>query len=78
VCESSDAFARARPLPLMAAGDLVAILSAGAYGAAQASEYNSRPRAAEVLVKGDRFEIIRPRRSYEQLLAEERIPTWTA
>jgi diaminopimelate decarboxylase len=76
ICESSDAFARARPFPPVAAGDLVAIMSAGAYGAAQASEYNSRPRAAEVLVKGDRFEIVRPRRSYEQMLGEETLAPW--
>jgi diaminopimelate decarboxylase len=76
VCESSDAFARARALPPVAPGDLVAIMSAGAYGAAQASEYNSRPRVAEVLVKDAAFAVVRPRRSYSDMLAEERLPEW--
>ncbi len=76
VCESSDAFARARPFPPVAPGDLVAIMSAGAYGAAQASEYNSRLRAAEVLVKDADFAIIRPRRTYEEMLGEERMARW--
>jgi diaminopimelate decarboxylase len=75
ICESTDAFARGRPFPPVAAGDLVAIMSAGAYGSSQSSEYNSRPRAAEVLVDGARFTVIRPRRTYEDMLAEERIPT---
>jgi diaminopimelate decarboxylase len=74
VCESTDAFARNRPFPPVAAGDLVAIMSAGAYGSSQSSEYNSRPRAAEVLVDGSSYTVIRPRRSYDDMLAEERIP----
>jgi diaminopimelate decarboxylase len=78
VCESSDAFARARPLPPVAPGDLVAIMSAGAYGAAQASEYNTRPRVAEVLVNGEELAIVRPRRRYEEMLGEERLADWQA
>jgi diaminopimelate decarboxylase len=76
ICESTDAFARARPMPPVAQGDLVAVMSAGAYGASQASEYNSRPRAAEVLVDGGEFAVIRPRRTYDEMLAEERAPVW--
>lgn len=76
VCETGDTFARARTLPAMQAGDLVAIMSAGAYGAAQASEYNARARLAEVLVDGDAYAVVRPRRSYEAMLADERLAPW--
>jgi len=76
VCETGDTFARARELPAIAPGDLVAFRSAGAYGAVMASEYNSRPLAPEVLVNGDRFEVVRPRPSYEDMLARDRIPDW--
>lgn len=78
VCESSDLFGRDRRLPPLEAGDLMAIMSAGAYGSAQASEYNDRPRAAEVLVKDDDFAIIRPRRSYEDMAKEEFLAPWLA
>jgi len=76
VCESSDVFARARPLPPLEAGDLVAFMSAGAYGAAMSSEYNSRPLAAEVLVNGDRWAVIRPRPTYDDMLAREPRASW--
>jgi diaminopimelate decarboxylase len=76
VCESSDAFARGRPLPPVEQGDLVAIMSAGAYGASQASEYNTRPRIAEVLVNGARWSIVRERRTYEEILGEETLAAW--
>jgi diaminopimelate decarboxylase len=76
VCESSDVFARARPFPAVAPGDLVAIMSAGAYGSAQASEYNARRRAAEVLVKDAEWALVRPRRTYEEMLSEERMAGW--
>ncbi len=76
VCETGDTFARARELPAIAPGDLVAFRSAGAYGAVMASEYNSRPLAPEVLVNGDRFEVVRPRPSYEDMLGRDRIPDW--
>ncbi len=76
VCETGDTFARARDLPAIAAGDLVAFRSAGAYGAVMASEYNSRPLIPEVLVNGDRFEVVRPRPTYEDMLARDRIPDW--
>jgi diaminopimelate decarboxylase len=76
VCETGDTFATARPIPPVRAGDLVAILSAGAYGAAQASSYNSRLLVPEVLVKGADHALVRPRPSYEDLLAQERIAAW--
>jgi diaminopimelate decarboxylase len=73
ICETGDFFARDRALPELAAGELVAIGAAGAYGAAMSSNYNSRPRAAEVLVTGDRFSVIRTRETYEQLVANEKL-----
>jgi len=76
VCETGDTFARARELPEIRAGELVAFRSAGAYGAVMASEYNSRPLIPEVLVMGDRFEVVRPRPSYEDMLGRDRIPDW--
>ncbi len=76
VCETGDSFAVARALPPLAAGDLVALLSAGAYGAAMSSGYNTRLPAAEVLVRGSTFEVIRPRPSYDEVLAQDRMPSW--
>jgi diaminopimelate decarboxylase len=76
VCESGDYFARSRPLPPLEAGDLIAIMTAGAYGAVQASTYNSRPLVPEILVKGDRFAIVRPRQSYEDLVGADRLAGW--
>lgn len=78
VCETSDLFAADRPLPELKAGDLVAILSAGAYGAVMASDYNARPRIAEVLVRGEEWGIVRPRESYADLIAKDHIPDWLA
>ncbi|HHS94825.1 MAG TPA: diaminopimelate decarboxylase, partial [Rhodobacterales bacterium] len=74
VCESSDTFAKSRPLAPLAAGDLVAFRSAGAYGAVMASEYNSRPLIPEVLVDGDQYAVIRRRPSYEEMLSRDMIP----
>jgi diaminopimelate decarboxylase len=76
VCETGDTFAKARNLPKIAAGDLVAFRSAGAYGAVMASEYNSRPLVPEVLVKGDQFAVIRKRPSYEEMMSRDSIPAW--
>ena len=76
VCESADLFARDRELPQLSAGDLVAILTAGAYGAVQGSSYNARPLAPEVLVKGRQFAVTRPRQSVEDMIALERWPDW--
>jgi diaminopimelate decarboxylase len=73
VCESGDFLAKNRSLAARE-GDLLAVMSAGAYGMAMSSNYNSRPRAAEVLVRGDRADLVRSRESVEQLFALERIP----
>ena len=78
VCESGDTFARARAMPRVAPGDLVAFRSAGAYGAVMASEYNARPLVPEVLVSGDRWAIVRPRPTVEEMLARDRLPDWLA
>ena len=76
VCESGDLFARARPLARLAAGDLVVFRSAGAYGAVMASEYNGRPLVPEVLVSGDRWAVVRPRPTVDEMLGRDRIPPW--
>ncbi|HVM81127.1 MAG TPA: diaminopimelate decarboxylase [Stellaceae bacterium] len=76
ICETGDTFATARPLPPIAVGDLLAILSAGAYGAVMSSSYNTRLLAPEVLVNGDEYAVIRPRPSYQELLGQDRIPPW--
>jgi diaminopimelate decarboxylase len=76
VCESGDTFAKARDIPPMQPGDLVAFRSAGAYGAVMASEYNSRPLIPEVLVHGDQFAVIRKRPSYEEMIARDSLPEW--
>lgn len=78
VCETGDTFARDRLLPEIAPGELAVLMTAGAYGAAMASEYNSRPLVAEVLVNGAEFAVTRPRPSYEQMLARERMAPWLA
>ena len=74
VCESGDFFAQDRELPEMREGELAAIMSAGAYGFVMASTYNSRPLPAEVLVRGDRFELVRERQTYADLVRGERDP----
>ena len=71
VCESSDFLAKDRVLPPCARGELLAVFSAGAYGFVMSSQYNSRPRAAEVLVEGDRWRIIRRRENYQDLFSAE-------
>ena len=76
VCETGDTFARDRELPRLQAGDLAAFMSAGAYGAVMSSEYNTRPLAPEVLVKGDRYAVVRKRPTYEEMLAREPIADW--
>ncbi|GGF55661.1 diaminopimelate decarboxylase [Paracoccus acridae] len=76
VCESGDTFQKGADLPEMAAGDLIAFRSAGAYGAVMASEYNSRPLVPEVLVSGDHFAVIRARPTFEEMLARDSIPEW--
>lgn len=76
VCESGDTFAVQRPLPAIRNGELVAVLSAGAYGAVMASTYNTRPLIPEVLVNGSDFAVIRRRPSVEELMAMEDMPAW--
>ncbi len=71
VCETGDTFALGRPMPRCEAGDLVVILGAGAYGASMASTYNSRPLAAEVLVDGDRYAVVRRRQTYDDMIGGE-------
>jgi diaminopimelate decarboxylase len=76
VCESGDFFAQNRKISRVDAGELLAIFSAGAYGFVMASNYNARPRAAEVLVKGNRYELVRRRESVKELMAGELVPQW--
>ena len=76
VCETGDTFAVDRDLPPIAEGDLVAFTAAGAYGAVMSSTYNSRPLVPEVLVTGSRFDVIRARPSYDDMLSLDTIPTW--
>lgn len=76
ICESGDYFAKARRLPSFEPGDLMAIMTAGAYGAVQSGTYNSRPLVPEVMVRGDRWSVIRPRQSYEELIGLDRLASW--
>jgi diaminopimelate decarboxylase len=76
VCETGDTFAKARELPLLAEGDLVAFRSAGAYGAVMASEYNSRPLIPEVLVHEDHFAVIRERPTFDEMISRDKLPEW--
>lgn len=76
VCETGDTFAQERMLPPLARGARVALLDTGAYGAVMSSTYNSRPLAAQVLVDGDRWSVIRPRQTVGQLWAGESLPAW--
>ena len=74
ICESGDFLAKEREIPSFRQGDLFAFMSAGAYGFTMSSNYNSRPRVAEVLVKGDNFTVIRQRETREDLVKGEVIP----
>lgn len=76
VCETTDIFAANRPLPAMDNADLLALMSAGAYGAVLASQYNSRPLVPEVLVSADRWSIIRRRPSFREMIRNESVPAW--
>jgi diaminopimelate decarboxylase len=76
ICESADTFAEQRPLPPVEAGALLAIRSAGAYAAVMGSSYNGRLPAPEVMVRGETFEIVRPRPDYDAMMADQRLPTW--
>jgi len=76
VCETGDYLALARPLPELRAGDLISVMTAGAYGAVLASEYNSRLLVPEVLVAGNKYSVTRQRTSYDDMLAKELLPNW--
>lgn len=76
VCESGDTFLRNESLPHLGAGDLVAIMNSGAYGAAMSSTYNTRPLVPEVLVRGNDFAVIRVPQTVSQILAAEVLPAW--
>ena len=78
VCETGDFLAEDRALPPFEPGDLLAVMTAGAYGAVMASAYNTRPLIPEVLVKGDAYAIVRPRPAYEDLIGADRLPPWIA
>ncbi|MBC8318060.1 MAG: diaminopimelate decarboxylase [Desulfobulbaceae bacterium] len=75
ICETGDFLARGQEVPITQSGDLLAVMSSGAYGFSMASNYNSRPRVPEVLVDGDQFYVIRKRETYEDLIAGETIPS---
>jgi len=76
VCESGDYLAQNRQMPPVQAGDLIAVMTAGAYGAVQSGTYNSRLLVPEVLVKGEHFAIVRPRQTYEALIGLDRLAGW--
>ena len=77
VCETTDVFAKQRALPQeLKDADLIAFRSAGAYGAVMSNSYNTRPLIPEVLVDGDKFEIIRKRETYDEMLEKDIIPSW--
>lgn len=76
VCETGDYVALDRQLPEFSEGDLIAVQSAGAYGAVMASMYNTRPLVPEVMVHGSNWAVVRPRLSYDQILGMDRIPNW--
>jgi diaminopimelate decarboxylase len=74
VCESGDFLAKDRSMPVTDPGELLVVMSAGAYGYTMSSNYNSRPRPPEIMVKGDRYFTVRERESYEDLMRGEQIP----
>jgi diaminopimelate decarboxylase len=78
VCETGDYLALDRPLPPLGTGDLVAVMTAGAYGAVMSSTYNTRLLVPEVLVKGESYALVRPRGTYDDLIGLDRVPDWLA
>jgi diaminopimelate decarboxylase len=78
VCESGDYLALSRDMPVVRPGDLLAVMTAGAYGAVQAKTYNTRPLVPEALVRGADYAVVRPRPSYEELIGLDRVPAWLA
>ena len=78
ICETGDVFAVQRDMPPIRPGALLAIKSAGAYGAVMSSTYNSRLLIPEVLVKDDQYAVIRPRQNYDTLIGLDEVPDWIA
>jgi diaminopimelate decarboxylase len=78
VCETGDYLALGRDMPPLRAGDALALMTAGAYGAVQAGTYNTRRLIPEVMVNGDSFAVVRARQSYEDLIGMDRLPDWLA
>ena len=76
ICESTDKFAAKREMPMVNPGDRLAFMSAGAYGAVLSSQYNARPLIPEVLVSGERYDVIRRRPSFDEMTALESLPDW--
>lgn len=76
ICETGDTFTAGRVLPTLKQDDLIAFMTAGAYGASMSSTYNQRLLVAEVMVKGDAYAVTRPRQSYEELIGTDRLPGW--
>ena len=76
VCETGDYLAVERELPPFRTGDLMAVMTAGAYGAVMSSTYNTRLLVPEVLVNGDEYAVVRPRPSYDDLIGADRLPPW--
>ncbi|MGL4973703.1 MAG: diaminopimelate decarboxylase [Bosea sp. (in: a-proteobacteria)] len=76
ICESSDVFATNRQLATLAPGDLVAFMTAGAYGSTMSSSYNQRLLVPEVMVDGNKWALVRPRQTYEELIGQDRLPAW--
>ncbi len=78
ICESGDFLAKEREMPAVRRGDLLAVMSGGAYGFSMSSNYNSRPRVAEVMVRGNEYFVVRERETYNDLIKGEKIPRWLA
>ena len=76
ICESGDILARNRSLPSIEEGDIIAILDAGAYGFTMSSNYNMRPRPAEILINGNKINIVREKESFKDLITKQRIPDY--
>jgi diaminopimelate decarboxylase len=76
ICESGDFLAKDRDIPAVKQGDLLAVMGAGAYGFSMASNYNSRPRVAEVMVHGEEYSVVRERETYDDLIRGEKVPRW--
>jgi diaminopimelate decarboxylase len=76
VCETGDYLALDRRMPAVAAGDLIAIMTAGAYGAVQSSTYNTRPLVPEIMVNGGEWAVVRPRQTYDELIGMDRMAPW--